>query len=93
VTPPRDLFGRTENELVTAIARAEKTYAVSMAYSGNEGLAINHARMRANLDVDRGELRRLRGEVVPSNAYLTGAKLEQWRRDVLALGRHWGPVT
>lgn len=84
---PRDLFGRTEAELVADISWWERTYKVGSVYTGNEGLAINLARRRANLDIARNELKRLRGERVEETRLLSGQALDKWRKDIVRLGR------
>lgn len=88
--PPRDLFGRTESELVAAIAKGERVYAISETYRGNEGLALEIARKKANLDVDRRQLAILRGDPVRYDEpvrHLTPTALDQWRKDLLRRGR------
>lgn len=82
----RDLFGRTEAEIVTAIDWKERVYKVSSGYSGGESLALELARKRANLDVDRRCLAELRGERVKHDEpirHFTPAQLEQWRKDLV----------
>lgn len=90
MTDERDLFGRTEAELVAAIALQERTYEISIAYRGNEGIAINLARKQANLNVDRRCLAQLLGERLPElpgwRPDLEGAALAKWRKEILSMG-------
>lgn len=89
----RDLFGRTEAELVAAIARARATYAIAEVYRGNEGIALNLARRLANIRVLERCLAQLRGErvVYPEGEEprppLSGQALARWREDIARMAR------
>ena len=87
----RDLFGRTEAELVVEIANGERIYSISKAWTGNEGLAKDLARARTNLEVDKRQLAQLRGEPVDWGKegpprVLDGPALDRWRREFMAVG-------
>lgn len=88
---PRDLFGRTEAEVVAAIAHAERIYKISAVYSGNEGLALELARKKGNIEVDRRELAILRGEKKRDSATeIAPSGLAKWRREFMAVGTWQG---
>src|SRR3954462_14269930 len=84
----RDLFGRTETELVAAIGHAKIVYAIASGYTGGEGLALKLAIRRANLDVDRRQLAIMRGEAADDSPRLTAAGREKQNRELAALERH-----
>lgn len=83
-----DLFGRTEEQLETAIAKGERTYAVAQGYKAGGHHIQELERQQSNIDVDRAMLAELRGEIRPDPARsLSGAALEKWRKDLLRRGR------
>lgn len=84
-----DIFGRTEQQIVVAIARGERTYNISKVYSGAEGLAINLARRRASIEVDKRQLSILRGVRVvydPPLREMTSRELGEWRHGLAKRG-------
>lgn len=86
----RDLFGRTEAQLIASIDWQERVVQVSRAWGGNEGLATKLEEKRANLDVDRRQLAELRGEPVQRDdpiRVLAGEALRKWRHDLVRRGR------
>lgn len=87
-TERRDLFGRTETELVAAIGHAQIVYAIASGYTGGEGLAIKLAIRRANLDVDRRQLAIIRGETVDDSPRLSPAAREKQNRELAAFDRY-----
>src|SRR4051795_6584126 len=87
-TERRDLFGRTETELVAAIGHAQIVYAIASGYTGGEGLALKLAIRRGNVDVDRRQLAIVRGEVTDDSPLLTPAGREKQNRELAALDRN-----
>lgn len=80
----RDLFGRTEAELLEAISWQERVAKIADVYRGNEELGKRVERRKALLDVDRRQLALLRGERVTypePPRELTESQLAQWRKD------------
>lgn len=82
----RDLFGRTEAELVAEVARQERVYAIAACYGGNEGAALKLAMRKANLDVDKRQLAIMRGEIVDDAPRISLAARGKVHREILALG-------
>lgn len=87
-TERRDLFGRTEAELVAAIRHAQIVYAIASGYTGGEGLALKLAIRKAKLDVDRRQLAIMLGETVDESPSLSPAGREKQNRELAALDRN-----
>lgn len=84
----RDLFGRTEAELRASIAGQERVYAIAASYGGTEGAALNLARKKANLEVDRRQLSIMLGESADDAPRLSEQARSKLYREILSLGRY-----
>lgn len=77
-----DLFGRSEQELVDAIAKGEQIYKIASGFPG--GRYIQELdRQQRNLDVDRRQLAIMRSEIRDDFPPLFGEALDRFRRTIL----------
>lgn len=86
---PVDLFGRTEAQLVAAIAKAELLLEIQKVWRGNDRLGAEIERAIGQIGVDRRQLAIMRGEIADDSPRLSVSAREKLHREILALGRTW----